>query len=469
MFASSPSLDKSSLQRTSSLGDYLLPLLLGLFLTFICLAQAVYVVDYGALIRLFELLFVGTFLLTSPRASDHKVFTSPVARWLFVIWLGATTISVAFSPHFGRALIHYAEWLCHGLFAFTLWQYLRRDVLPFQIILLIIPLGFFLTGLFFLNIWFTLNAPESYNWFGGPPLFGHIRHFGYYALAGLIFSAYPLLGYDKRVTWPTRLLVLGLLSIAWGFIFWTGGRAAIGSGFIALVLLIWFAERKERLWTAMVATAAIGIGLWFSTLFWVEGDWMGVLSTVERTTSHDTANAVSSGRLALWQFSLDHLTGMRWLIGLGPDAYVHLPDRPFGVQPHGMIPQFLLEWGLLGTLPFLALLLLASWRGLMNMRIEQDALRKALRAVALAFIVAASTHSLVDGLYYHAQPLFFLFICFAVVLTPTTQANTPSAFPPNLNWLTSRYTLWTLFALLALVFLLNSSFLYKILMLFQAA
>lgn len=464
MFVRSEPIEKASIDTSLNLVHFLLLALLSLLTAFVCLAQwSPFVKNYETFIRSLELLFAGVFLLHTARSDEAPALTPSTASWLFLGWLGAASVSVVLSHHAVLSLVKHAEWLTHLLFGFTLWHFLRRDATALKGILLLIPLGFFLTGLFLLTFWFSLNDPRAHNWFVGTPLFGHIRHFGYYALAGLIFSASPLLASGKGSPWPRRILALAALSICWGFLFWTGGRAAIGAGCVGLALIVWFAGRGRRAWTAAICLAATGIGLWLSTLFWVENPWVGLLHLVERTSEATSVNGVASGRLTIWAGALEPIEGVRWLVGLGPDAYRHLPTKTFGVQPHSMLVQFVLDWGVLGAMPFIALLGVLVGKALSNLRRERDPLRRAARVTALALIVGSTVHSLVDGLYYHAQPLLFLCICFAIVLLPTAPLPAQAVRHPIFGRLASRRVLWGIVLLLALIFVLDSSALYALL------
>ena len=89
-----------------------------------------------------------------------------------------------------------------------------------------------------------------------------------------------------------------------------------------------------------------------------------------------------------------------------------------GDQPHNLVLQFVLEWGVVGSAIFLALLAYAFFRGLAAhiVRAGREVDLAALSAGSV--IVALTVHALVDGTYFHPQPSFYLALAFAVWTLP---------------------------------------------------
>ena len=324
-----------------SIGHTLLLLILALVLGGTTLVQSFVVIPYPNLfVRWCELLFVGLFLVTTARSSNLVAITPSMAGWLFLAWFCSAFISVALADNTGRALIRQSEWVTHFLFAVTLWHFLRRNPLALKVTLFAVPLGFFLVGINLLLTWISLPNPRDFNWFTSIPLVGHARHFGYYGLAALLFSASPLLGFGQDASWKARLLAFAALSFCWGFLFWSGGRAAIGSGFVGLAMIIWLVGKSQRLWTAGIALASGGLGLWLSTFFWVNSPYLGFFRSLARTaadTSTSGANGFMTGRLGIWGAALESMNDQFWF-GLGPDNYRFIPEPLHdGIQPHSLV------------------------------------------------------------------------------------------------------------------------------------
>ncbi len=409
-------------ERIVSRAHVPLLLLLSVPLTFVYLAQALVFIrgyqDLRVFVCLLELLFVGAVLFHPGRGRDAAGVPAAAAGWLFLAWLAAASISVALSAQPIQALIRQAEWVCHALFAFTLWRHLRRHPRHVKWILVMIPLGFFLVGLVLVAFWFSLQEPARHNWWNGTPFFPHVRYLGYYALAALPFCAAPLLNLGARAAWRDHLPALAAMTFCWTFLFWTGGRAAAGSAVVGLALVVWFAAGRQRIRVAGAAALAALAGGWLSTLFQVSDPRMGFFASIERTTTAASINTLSTGRLGIWTETLHAVREHLWF-GLGPEGYRYLDPKPFGVHPHNVLLQFLVEWGLIGAALMLALLALVFHRSFVLLRRETVPRQKTARVAAFALLVAFTVHSLVDGLYYHAVPLMLLFASVAVALLPT--------------------------------------------------
>lgn len=457
----SPRLERLAVPALGGLASVGLPLVLALLLAGVCLVQLAGPVHPAVFIRTLELVFAGLVLASTAGRTAYPVLSRPMACAGFA-WLGAAMLSVAFAGHLWPALIWQAEWLAHVLFAITLWIALRHTPALMRVAALAAALGFVLVVAYLAVTWIALPSPQSYDWFASPPLFRHVRHLGYYALGGLLCCAAPLLGAEARTPPRAHLLAGAGMALCWAVLFWTGGRAAIGAGAVGLFCIMAGCRRGSRLPALLAAAVAAGLGLWLSTLFAVEDPRLGFLNSLARTaadTAEGGANGFTTGRLAIWAEAVQAAAAHPWL-GLGPDNYRLLPPQTHGgVQPHSLFVQFFVDWGLLGAVPMVVLLTGALWQGLARLWAETDAFLRAARVAALAFIVSAGVHSLVDGLFYHAQPLLFLAVAFAVALQPAPgEAHAPR---PHARRLSGRAALWTLLILLALLFLLTSNAVYR--------
>ena len=107
-----------------------------------------------------------------------------------------------------------------------------------------------------------------------------------------------------------------------------------------------------------------------------------------------------------------------YTFGLGPQGYCYMPNRTFAFQPHNLFFQFLAEWGVIGTLLFFSLL---SYGFIKGVKSHVFTITKELNIPALAagaIIISLGAHSLVDGIFYHAQSSFYIALAFAVWIAP---------------------------------------------------
>ena len=92
-------------------------------------------------------------------------------------------------------------------------------------------------------------------------------------------------------------------------------------------------------------------------------EWNGFhrhLTPIEKpitTTELSNINQISTGRSEMWALSLQAMSASPWF-GLGPYGYFFIENRSYGDQPHNFLIQFLVEWGVIGTLLLLFALIL---------------------------------------------------------------------------------------------------------------
>ncbi|MGD9391076.1 MAG: O-antigen ligase family protein, partial [Thioalkalispiraceae bacterium] len=107
------------------------------------------------------------------------------------------------------------------------------------------------------------------------------------------------------------------------------------------------------------------------------------------------------------------------LLGIGSQGFYYIPERiPYIIQPHNMVLQFLVEWGLIGTILFILLLTKGFYYGLKINFVENKQLDKYTLAAG-AVIITLTVNGLTSGTYYHPKPLIYLAIAFAIWVIPS--------------------------------------------------
>ncbi len=375
------------------------------------------------------LLYIG---LVSYAGIFHRAYLTGllIKNWLpisiLALWLIEITISYHLSPYqvdshlLGRE--RYEQTLVHTALFLVVWDYFRANnkaILPVLVTFALSALAVALGSL----VLYLMADPQTLNpraWFQHPPFNSHMRHVGYQITAGLAVML-PLLAYRKvRLIW--EWLSSALAISLWAFLFWSGGRSAIASIIITIALLAIYLYHQQLQYKRFVlfALATAVIGLIISELLHVF-PWNGLNQAIWRVAGAEDMQKLTSGRTQIWHVSWlavkDHL-----LLGLGPQGYFFIPDRFKGtMQPHSMFVQFVVEWGLAGTLVFLAMIAWAFIIGLKRstQRYTQEALLASLSAGSV--ITALTLHGLFDGTYYHPQPSLYLAIGFAAWLRPAPQ------------------------------------------------
>lgn len=340
----------------------------------------------------------------------HLVVTLIISCWVL-----AVTISFMLAPH-ERALVYerYDQTIMHCVFFIFAYEFLRRLIFDKQYLVLMIPFSAVLIVMFFIYSWYQLEPGLEPHWFTNSPLNSHIRQVGYIAVASTCISFVFTMHPDK-VSWQT-LTCYFMLVVASALLFWTGGRAAIGSTlFIFVLAALCFSLLYDLHWKRIVLTfIAMSVGLIFAEQLKIF-EWNGILSQVSRTIEATSFNAVSTGRLGLWASSIESLES-HWIFGLGPQGYYLMPNRIWGTQPHSLIIQFLVEWGVVGTVLFLSLLSLIVKNILSFVKCSTQP-PSVVFLSAVAMFGGLTIHGLVSGTYFHAKASYFIALSIAVLLS----------------------------------------------------
>lgn len=234
------------------------------------------------------------------------------------------------------------------------------------------------------------------------PGFIDVRHFGSWAGAiagGLMIS---LLYTGRKGLGVGHLLYV----LAAALTCWSGTRAAVLAMALVGILTVLATRRLPSTRAIMVvgllSLIALGIGMALAPVGLPE---FGLFAR----TKFSSANALTTGRDVLWSRAL-----MRWLDAPlfgwgGGSSFWELGFSWTPTQPHNVIVQFLLSWGLVGAVGGLWLLgraIAATWR----IGFNNDELRP-LTAMLYTLLLM----SLVEGMLYYPRFIMAIMISFAVI------------------------------------------------------
>ena len=366
-----------------------------------------------AVLALAEAGLVGAWALGGRAARPRRVLRVPAV--LLVLWAAAMLAATALAVHPAPAVLRSMEWAAHGAFALMLWAEVLRDRAVLPVVLRAIPVGFAATVALLLLQAAFMADPYHYDWAHRMPFFVHARYFGLYTLAGAVFAARPLL--DPGAGAAARRWAWAGVALAGGAAAWTGGRTAVGAVLLGGAVLLVLAPRGRRVRFVAASATALAAGALLAACLPVAHYELGLGRLLGSSAAVTNAYAFTSARTELWAASLDAWRARPWL-GLGPDA-AQFVVAPFGhVQPHNVVVQGLLEWGVLGTVPALLLLGLLLLRAVRSTVAERDGALRAARAVSTAFLVGTTASGLLDGTFYDPRWLLLLAVATAVVLLP---------------------------------------------------
>lgn len=341
---------------------------------------------------------------------------------LFLLWVSSISYSFFTSPlevsHIYTARLRFEQTIVHFVCSFCLLIYFQDNRPPVRYLFYAIIAASVFIGCKFLYLYLTSSEPiGSRSWKVSPPFRGHIRHVGYQVTAGLSVMLAFLITSGKL---QSKLLItfhFMMITFLWALLFWLGGRASISATIVlAALLAVIFRNDAVRLKYFLVLgvgglIAGILLSEWMSVF-----PWNGLIHNVAKTVTAETVFDLTSGRNSLWELALIGLKE-NWLFGLGADAYIYIAGvkENYSVKmPHGVIVQFLVEWGIVGCMLIVSILFLALFNHKGLLAYLKDGRLSINSTLAVSIIITYSINSLSDGHYFHAQPIFYLVIAFAV-------------------------------------------------------
>ena len=342
-------------------------------------------------------------------------------RWL-VLWLaGAGLAATAWSPHTAASAAMAAAWVYIAASALLAGQLVRVEPRAAGWILGGLAVGGALgSGLVFL-LW-PLH-PMAF------PVYFHHRHLGYHALLAAIACTALLVRLPRTARLRAGLWFAAGIVI-WGGLFWSGGRAPVLAIGLALAAWCWRTDPPSRrrliFWAGTQALA----GLLWAQIFVTPEPYLGWWNAAQRTVELTDVNTASSARSQFWPAAWHHFLQSPWL-GYGPDAYQFLTPKLDGQQPHNLVLQVLLDFGLLGAPAALAAVALALKRGWTRPRLATGQPENVDRWPWAALLTAGTAAGLVDGLYYHTIALvpiaLAMGVCGGMTLEPRPPASRNAA------------------------------------------
>lgn len=310
------------------------------------------------------------------------------ARWalaLFVATFWISSLAVSARPSFSLSLA--LIWLVHLQAGAAVFHLARQEGIGARPVAAGLVLG--LTALGPITAFHLTFAPPGEGvetWLFGAPIPGFIsvRLFGAWCgvtavlVLGLIWRA-------EREAGPTAWLYPALGWSA-GLVAWTGTRAALLAAAVALLAAMALCRHPGSgrfWWRSLTAVIAGSVLVPLAMPIISGGLWL-------RPGGMASADVFASGRLELWADTLA-IAIDRPLLGHGMAANAWLVSLRgvHHVQPHNALVQFFMNWGLLPTVPALALLGAAAWH----------AHRAARGRPALLPMVMAVDYLLVAGMF----------------------------------------------------------------------
>lgn len=403
---------------TTQPGSVLYMLLLALLVS-ISITTGTWDLGNSRIVMFHELVFViACVIAMGAKPFLALIRAKPVVSVLLAGWLFSITLSLWFSPYnlahisIGRA--RYYETILHIFFFLSLLVYLRIYQPPLRFVFYVLLLSNAFVVIQAISIWHfspEVGVHTSSAWFSRFPFVGHARHAGYNMLVAVLAGVFLLLSESQL---RLRVLIGAPFFFVTACLFWLGGRGSMLSVLVALSIVFAWGRRAGIGDRRLVAiTLSVVLLALVAAHLAAQFGWNGVWNSIGRSVAAESANKLSSGRLTIWLYSLDAIRN-DWLLGVGPQGYLFIPGKwRSTAMPHNAIVQFLVEWGVLGTVLFLSFFL----HGLKQVFVRLRDATLALNAEVLGgmtIVVALAFHGLTDGTFYHGKASFYMALCFAL-------------------------------------------------------
>ncbi|ORT49223.1 hypothetical protein ST37_12325 [Vibrio sp. qd031] len=208
-----------------------------------------------------------------------------------------------------------------------------------------------------------------------------------------------------------------LTALSFGYMIWLGGRGTFVAYFVTLCLALFLLLSKQelslrevlRLISVLVASTIASIPFSIFT-------WNGLVRFAKKSES---VEAMSSGafqaRVSLWHEAIQNFT-QKPLFGYGAEGHFFNTDIGY-LQPHNLLLQWLIEFGLFATIALIALLAILSLQVLLTHTFKSEFSSLPLFCGFIALLIQGT----VDGNFYHGAPLMLFFSICASLTAMTTQ------------------------------------------------
>jgi O-antigen ligase len=330
-------------------------------------------------------------------ARGPVMITLPPLR-TYLLWAGWVLFSDFFSAQFAAAFARDSHWLLLPLFT-LLCAGLLRDF-PSMIPVLRVTAA---ASVIYIALHLAIAAPDVKNW-TLEPVFGHVRHLSM-AVGALVIWLYD----DAQLGMLARVVVSAGRITGLVILFWAGGRGVLLALVVALLahaFLLAPGKKRTALYVLEILLAALA-----SELVNVGNSTLGLSNSVSRSVSVDTANALSSGRLALWSNTWQRFAdGLELWSGWGGNGFMRMGlMRGFIFHPHNFILQILTDWGIIG------LLLFVNFLGAAMRHLTGANIRTPDGALAIAILSFLVVTGMIDGGLYHLQFLIYAGLAFGML------------------------------------------------------
>lgn len=339
-------------------------------------------------------------------------------KWLpalGIVWALGVLGSATLAPNLAPAIS--LRWFLYLLFALHLLAALRHQPDRAATILIGLVMGFVGFAAVLFAFILLLMHPANFDWVTGVPGAFNIRNLGFEAMAAALVGSLFRPEGRPGVVGGMRLCAI----IGWAFVFWSGGRGSFLAALVALIAVHALSEVPNRWQRVLESAALMAAGAGIALLHLPPSESFGFWRTIG-FSSPSVAGAdagggdIRSDRLAIWKESLEAIVASP-LYGIGEAQMKHhlVSAARTYPQPHNLILQAPLAWGIPAGLAFLTAVALPLVRAVRRLR--GQATLQAPATAGLAVALAMTANAFVDGTLFHPRPVTLFLVGISVALS----------------------------------------------------
>ncbi|WP_321392938.1 O-antigen ligase family protein [Emcibacter sp.] len=370
-----------------------------------------------------EIIFISGYILFR-RSRGYDFWIIPLPVWLcFGLWLLASCLSLSSAADYTEALHKLAQYLFHFFFAVTLISYLLKERQEISAVYSSLLLSLYLMLLLFLITTAIMSQSPHFNWTLSLPGFSNLRHLDY--ILAVMLSATIMLPFSLKdgLSGRWRIFFLVALTLLWLLLCWTGARGSILSSLIATGICL-FVMRKHSLTRQLLVIFLLTMisGALISLALPIPDGNYGLIRFATSISEYQDFNKLSSNRVSIWLEALEKWCSSPWVgAGAGQTIYIIESANKTFVQPHNVVVQALLAWGIIGGSGFIGIITGILWNAY---RHATERMRHNPAAIAgLGMMLTIAANAMIDGTLYHPVPFFLFLMGSGLALTPPAKAH----------------------------------------------
>ena len=377
----------------------------------------------NAHISFLQVLFIA---LVIAERRDVALRFGHLGRWFWVgagLWLLAMVPSTSHAALPAASVLKNFHWLIHFVFLVYLSAYLRAVPglarwAPWAVLLSLLP---YLPVL----LWTIARVedPQSFRWVWEMPGFINVRHLNFLLAVVLALANIALLAPMAAARRGWTVGVVGIIMMCWTLLFWTGARGAVLSVGVAFLVLVPLLRGDQIKRIVLHNLYAAPLGAVLSLLYPVGSGSFGLGRFWFTVADASDINEFSTSRLQFWRQALDAWWQAPWFgVGTGQSKLILAAAGNIFAQPHNIVLQALMGWGLVGAVPVLGAIALAMVKAWRRLRAQgKGGELSALASFAMATVLLAN--AMLDASLHDPYPTMLFIAGLVAALTPQPRSQ----------------------------------------------